>query len=325
MKPLPKKQQGVAIVVAMLVVALATIVAAEMAFEGHLNMRRAAALRLTDQAQLFAIGAEDWAGEILIQDLANSAGGGPSNDNLSEYWALDIPPLPLTDANGVEIGQMWGTIEDMQSRFNITNLIDNGEVDPTALQQFECMLTALDLDVTVAGKVVDWLDADANPQFPNGAEDDYYTGLEPPYLVPNTLITSVSELLAVDGMTREAFAVLEPYIIALPQRTLINVNTVERLHDDDPLPTLQCMEPNLNQGDAENIIESRPETGYADMNDFSTLVGLADANNYAQVDSSYFRAHIRVSIGTFQLSMYSLLQRGQNGDVTALLRTFGAL
>ena len=324
----PKKQQGVAIIVAMLVVALATILAAEMAFEGHLNMRRAAALRLTDQAQSFAVGAEDWASEILTLDLTES-GDTSNTDNLGEYWALDIPPLPLTDADGQEIGQMLGSIDDMQARFNINNLVgDSGAVDPVAKAQFECMLGVLNLDVALAGNVADWIDADATPEFPQGAEDDFYTGLEPPYLTANTPITSTSELLAVDGIDREIYAILDPYIVALPVRTLINVNTVERLHDDDPLPTLQCMEPNLTQGDAENIIDSRPPEGYETMNDFLPVSGISDsntANAVAQLESSYFRANIRVAIGTFQLSMYSLLYRGPNGDVSALLRTYGAL
>ena len=326
MGQMPNNQKGVALVVAILVVALATIVAAEMAFEGHVYLRRAASLRLTDQAKLFAIGAEDWGAEILKLDFEEQ--DGPANDNLNEYWAYDLPPLPLTDADGQPIGQMLGQIVDLQARFNINNLVsDNGGIDPAALEQFQCILTALDLEVTVATKIADWIDADSEPAFPDGAEDDVYTGLEPPYLTANTSVTSVSEILAVEGVTREIHTILAPYIVALPEPTRINVNTVEQLHDEDVLPTLQCLEPNLNQGDAENIIDARPEDGFSDMNEFVQASGIQDANlanALAQLESRYFQAKIRVSIGTFQLSMYSLLYRGQNGDVTTLLRTFGA-
>ena len=52
----------------------------------------------------------------------------------------------------------------------------------------------------IAAAIVDWRDAD-NATTPNGAEADYYTSLQPPYLPRNGPFETVRELLMVRGVT----------------------------------------------------------------------------------------------------------------------------
>ncbi|NIW23846.1 MAG: general secretion pathway protein GspK, partial [Gammaproteobacteria bacterium] len=47
---------------------------------------------------------------------------------------------------------------------------------------------------SLAGVVVDWLDADTEANFPGGGEDATYAGEDPPYRTPNTVISTPSEL-----------------------------------------------------------------------------------------------------------------------------------
>lgn len=56
----------------------------------------------------------------------------------------------------------------------------------------------------VAAAIVDWRDGDNNVT-PNGAEADYYSSLQPPYLPRNAPFQTARELLMVRGVTRELF------------------------------------------------------------------------------------------------------------------------
>ena len=212
----PASQRGVALLTAMLVVTIGTVLAVNLMWESTLDQRRTMAALAADQGLMYAQGAEAWAADILREDLVES----PDADHLGEPWAMELPPLP------VDGGVIAGRLEDLQGRFNLNNLIQqNGEQDPVARAQFERLLSIVGVDPAVAGAVIDWLDPDIEMQFPDGGEDAAYAGADPPYRTPNTLITSPSELLAINGIDREMYAAIEPYVTALPIGTTLNVNT----------------------------------------------------------------------------------------------------
>ena len=71
--------------------------------------------------------------------------------------------------------------------------------------------------------MADWIDTDAQPGFPDGAEDNFYTSQNPPYRTPNVLVTSSTELLALPGFGRDRFLKIAPYVTALPQDARINI------------------------------------------------------------------------------------------------------
>src|SRR6185503_17930158 len=191
-----RAQRGMALLTAILVVAIGTIIAVNLLWEGTLDQRRAEAALASDQGLMYVQGAEAWAADILRQDLVDS----PDSDHLGEQWAIELPALP------VDGGTIAGKLEDLQGRFNINNLIDrNGGENELARRQFERLLSLLEVDPALAGAVVDWLDPDTDQRFPSGGEDPTYSDAEPPYHTANSTITSVSELLAVAGFDRESY------------------------------------------------------------------------------------------------------------------------
>ncbi|CAN5156912.1 hypothetical protein BH24PSE2_BH24PSE2_17300 [soil metagenome] len=300
------RQRGVAALTAILMVALATVIAVSLVWENHLDRRRTGSLLASDQALMFALGAEAWAADILVADLQNTA-----TDHLGEPWAMPLPPLP------VEGGELAGVIEDMQGRFNINNLVTlDGSANPLGVQQFERLLEALGLDLKWAQIAVDWLDRDIDEGFPSGAEDDVYTGLRVPYRAANRPLTSVSELMALVEMDRETFELMRPHIAALPIGSRINVNTATA-------PVLQSLSEAIGSSEATSLIESRGDTGFPDyLGAFGSLVDPAVLQTLSET-TDYVRMTARVSIGTSLLTMYSLLQRSTAGTVTPLLRSFG--
>jgi len=233
----PVRQRGVALITAILITALVSSVALNLAWDNALDMRRTMTLLYRDQAVQVAMGAESWVSSILRADLEET-----DTDHLGE-------------------------IEDLQGRFNVNNLVDqNGEVDELALEQFQRLLLALELDPRFAGIAADWIDANREAAFPDGAEDAIYTGFIPAYRTPNLSITNATELAALEGMDKESFDVLAPHIVALPGRTGINVNTATA-------PVLQSLGENLSASDVESLIAERENGGFAGMqNTFSTLV-----------------------------------------------------
>lgn len=306
----PSRQRGVALITAILITALVSSVAINLAWDNALDMRRTMTLLYRDQAVQVAVGAESWVQSILRDDLAET-----DTDHLGEIWASELPGLPVQ--SDVVQGELFGDIQDLQGRFNVNNLVDqNGEIDELVLEQFRRLLLALELDPRFAGIAADWIDANLEAGFPDGAEDAIYTGFIPAYRTPNLPITHATELAALEGMDKESFDILEPHIVALPGRTGINVNTATA-------PVLQSLGENLSASDVESLISEREDGGFADMqNTFSTLV---DPEMLPQLveSTSYFQLRLVVQIATVRIIYFSTMQRGATGQVVPILRSLG--
>ncbi len=306
----PRRQRGVALITAILITALVSSVALNLAWDNALDMRRTMTLLYRDQAVQVALGAENWVQSILRDDLAET-----ETDHLGEIWASELPGLPVQ--SDVVQGELFGRIEDLQGRFNVNNLVDqNGEVDELALEQFRRLLIALELDPRFAGIAADWIDANLEAGFPDGAEDAIYTGFVPAYRTPNLPITHATELAALEGMDKASFDILAPHIVALPGRTGINVNTATAA-------VLQSLGENLSAADVESLIAERENGGFADLqNTFSTLVE-PEILPQLEETTSYFQLSLVVQIATVRIIYFSTLQRGATGQVVPILRSLG--
>lgn len=297
-----RRNRGVALITAVLITALAGMVAASLAWDSALDMRRTVVSLDRDQALQIAFGAESWL-EIILKD------DDPSVDHLGEIWASELPGLPI------EGGEVFGVVEDLQGRFNINNLVDqNGKVDQEAVEQFQRLLGALGLDPRIAGITADWIDPDQDAGFPDGAEDPIYTGFTPPYRAPNQLISSASELAAIEGIEKASFDILLPHIVALPGIDVpVNVNTATPF-------VLRSLDEGISEMDAERLLAEREASGFADFR--QTFVPLAP-DAYIDEKSQYFQLKLVVRIDTVRITYFSILQRSGQGDVTPILRSFG--
>ncbi len=303
-------QKGVALVTALLIVALATSIAVSMVARQQVDIRRSGNMLQYRQSVLYMQGMEGWAGRVLYQDMKDN-----QTDYLEEEWATQLPPLP------VEGGQLAGGIEDLNSRFNLNLLYVNGAVDAVAVDCFRRLLSELDVNTGVADALTDWLDDDDKQLFPDGAEDTVYLGLERPYRAANASVVSSSEMLLLHNVTSEEFSRLAPYITALPGATAVNVNTASA-------EVLQAMIPGLSPSDAETLIINRGNTGYADMNSFTSqqvLQGKTVPTNMLAVSSDYFVVTSHVQFGRVTTSFQSMLYRDNKTGVRLVRRAQGAL
>lgn len=310
MMPGPARQRGVAVLTAMLVVMLATLLAVNLAWETSLDLRRTENMLMQDQAHEYAEGAAAWAADILEEDARTQSA---NVDHPGENWAQRLPPLL------VEGGALEGFLEDAQGRFDLNSLIDpvSGAKNEPAFAQFQRLLSALALDPDLADAVLDWLDPDQSPEL-QGAEDDRYTSRIPPYRAANFWFTSTTELLAVEGFDLEQFNLLSPHVTALPpsptgEPHLININTATPA-------VLRSLGENLSEVDAEQLAANRP---YDQVEDLETLIDPALLARVG-VASGYFRLVVTVSIGTTRVTLYSLLERGGQ-SVQVRLRTYNTI
>jgi len=306
------RQRGVALITAVLMVALATMLAVDVGFRGFLDQRRSGTLFALDQGYEIALGAEAWAADFLKKDMQDS-----KTDHLGETWARPLPPLPI-DGGTVE-----GRLEDMQGRFNLNNLIHtDGTPNPEAVKQLERILAMLEIEPNWATAMADWIDQDTQPGFPDGAEDTVYTGQDPPHLAANMPVTRVSELMVLPGFGAQRFARLKPFVSALPVGTPLNVCTapgivLDALSDD-------TREFSLNPND---LVQRRKDACFPTLEDLRGSLGDEQFNQLKESlteSSAYFRATVWVTIGTTQFTLYSLLARGGAGSVRPALRSFGS-
>lgn len=317
-------QRGVALITAVLIVALATILAVNVGFKGYLDQRRSITMFSLDQGFEIAMGAEAWAADTLRRDLI----GGSEVDDFTEEWATPIPPLPVGDGENGEVGEVAGQLEDMQGRFNLNSLVkfESGVLirDDAAVQRFKNLLRLLEIEEQWADMIVDWIDTDIDPGFPDGAEDSVYTSLTPAYRPPNLRITRTSELLALNGFGLERYRRLEPFVSALPGGTSINLCTA-------PPEVLDSLVEGLQEFTLarENLVEMRKQRCYPSLQDFRPRLSQEQQNELIEgkvigESSNYFRANIWVTIGTTQFTLYSLLYRaGGTNLVRPILRSFG--
>lgn len=314
----PARQRGIALLMAILMVALATILAVSVASEGYMDQRRTSTVMLLDQAYEMGLGAEALAAETLQSD-------DPKTDTLSEAWATPIV-LPVDEG----AGDIKGNLEDLQGRFNLNNLLNpDGSRNDVGVRQFQRLLELLNIDTRYATITVDWLDADNNPEFPDGAEDTVYAAQTPAYLTPNMPITRTSELMSEVGMKQDDYLKLEPYIAALPIDSKLNVCTAPPLLLDSLAGTLTQYSNNATSFATSRTSSCFPsindvKTSFAADNDFKEL--LQDHPDYLSEQTSYFRANILVTLGTTELALYSVLNRtgtGANARTRVIQRSFG--
>jgi general secretion pathway protein K len=280
-------------------------------FRGFLDQRRSGTLLAMDQALQVALGAEAWAADFLKRDLQDS-----QTDHLGEIWARPLPPLPI-DGGSVE-----GRLEDMQGRFNLNNLVNpDGTSNPEAVKQLERLFAMLEIEPAWASAVADWIDADTQPGFPDGAEDSVYTGQSPPHLTANMPVTRVSEIMVLPGFGAERYLRVRPYLAALPVGTRLNVCTAPGMVLD--ALTEGSREFGLNPQDLET---RRKDACFPTLEDLRGALGDAAYNelkNSLTESSNYFRATAWVTIGTTQFTLYSLLARSPS-SVRPVLRSFGS-
>lgn len=302
-----KKQEGAALIMTLLVVAIATLLAVSLADRNQLDIRRTSIHLHNDQAIYIAKGMEAWAIGVLDDDMAET-----EIDHPSEAWSIAIEP------EAIEGGSVQGKIIDLQGRFNLNNLVKEGKANNDQVKLFQKLLENLKLEPQLADSLIDWLDKDSEIRFPAGAEDAHYLNQVPARRTANTLLTSIRELEFIKGYDEKIVAQLAPYVCTLPGQTKINLNTA-------PAQILSILVPELPQQSAKSLAESIASKPISKIEDFLEIPSIKVNKNElvsAQLTSSHFMLVSEVNYGEMNRKLYSLIIRNEQGKSRVASRSF---
>ena len=185
--------------------------------------------------------------------------------------------------------------------------------------QFRLLLTNLEIDEEIVQAILDWIDPNSDPRFPNGAEDEYYVELQRPYRTANRPLAHISELQLIKGITDEVYAKLKPYVMVLPLATAINVNSA----DADVLMTLG---PGIDRSTANLLIESREVQRFLSPTDFLShplLMGRPLISRNVTIWSDYYLLSSVTDAGAGQMFTRSTLKTSSNFSTSVIRRESG--
>lgn len=303
------KQQGVAVITALLLTTLAITIVASLFWQQQVQVRSIENQRLQLQKQWILRGALDWASLILREDAKHS-----NVDTLEEPWAVPLAETRLDQY--VENGRsdsdtsdatLSGSISDAQARFNLTNLCVNGIINKDEVLAFERLLISQKIDTKLAQATAELMAA----------------AQKTPVIVANQTapqpinLNQIEDLLAVQGFTPAILESLKPFVIFLPQITPVNVNTA-------PVEVIAAKF-NLPPSDATALITSRNTATFKDTADFATRLpgkNLGKLDSPSSVTSNYFLVNGKVRISRAGLNMQALIERNAGQTKLIWIREF---
>jgi general secretion pathway protein K len=299
-------QRGVALIVALLVVALAAVLIGGLLDRGELALARTRNQLRENQAQAYALGLEAYAAKVLEQAQGQT-------DAADSPWALPLPPTPVPG------GTISAQMSDLNGRFNLNNLDPTCGATGAWRTKFERLLRALKLDPKLADDVAAWMGTAS----PLAADDAFYLGQNPPYRAAHRDFMHVSELRLIRGVDGDVYAALAPHVAALPSCTRINVNTAS-------VPVLMTLTDAMTAQMAQAIWQQ----GHAHFDGLTEMcnaqpppvrAGCNDATAY-DTRSAYFLARGEIVLDGLPFEFTSVIERrtgGRDGGIRVLQRSRG--
>ncbi|WP_169307337.1 type II secretion system minor pseudopilin GspK [Chitiniphilus eburneus] len=289
------RQHGIAILTAVATAALVAALAVWIAWRQQLWFRQVENQYDMAESRGVALAAIDLARLTLRDDARRN-----HVDHLLEPWNVPIPAIP------VERGQAGGRLLEQQGRFNLNNLVQNGQAQDDEVAACERLFDYLNVPKELVNALVDWEDSDSQTRYPGGAEDTDYLNLRPPYRAANRPLTDLTSLGVVRGFTPEIIAKLDAYITVLPQKTQVNVNFAEP-------EVLAAVLPNLSLSDARAVVSARAGKYYETLDEFKEALPEnkrgALRGGAISVESRYFVNEVEVRFGRVSSRFAALLER----------------
>lgn len=328
----PQQQQGVALLMVLLVIALVTVLAVSLSGRSHHAVQRTLNLGQAEQAYWYWLSAEDIVRELVQTEIKEDEGIAHSQQLWAQQSAGEGMAFP------VEGGVIRGKIKDLRSCFNLNSLAFGASEDDALLPRRKAQLWHLllavvtDIDAYTADVIVDsvadWLDEDSDIGGSYGSESVDYLSLPFPYQAANAWFAQVSELRLVRGVSATIYQQLRPYVCVLPKDNSlrINVNTVSQ---DQPELLHAVTVGAMTKDDAASFLANRKQGGY-DSIDAARQQGalnhaagreleanLGQPLDDLDVTSNYFQLNATIGVGDFKLPVESQLMVTQ--DATAVI------
>lgn len=306
-----KGQRGAAVLMALFVATLATLIVSGLFYRQFVLLRTIENQQLVSQSRLLLQGALDWGRAILREDAARS-----SYDALSEPWAQPLAETRLDQLGETgsiaSLASIAGAMEDAQARFNLRNLVDNAQIVDKELESLRRLASLLQLPEQTADLIAERM---LQSQSPAATEDDGRPddakrddAARPlPLMLP-------SDLHGVQGISPDAADRLAPYIVVLDERTPVNANTAAA-------EVIAARVPDLTLAEARSLIAERERISYFNsLGEVRTRLGnkgsvVTDAE--LTTASRFFFIRGEVKLDRALTRMEALVKRGVPGQGVA--------
>jgi general secretion pathway protein K len=297
-------ERGVALLLALLVLALLVALILEFDTDARREYRDAAAFRDNFKATVLTRAATQAARAVLQQDYLRDKQTGQFYDALTDLWAFPIQKYAIGD------GLLTAQIDDERGKLNLNDLAAGGDLNARKVRilRVKRLFELLQINPDVVDAIVDWVDADDVPE-PAGAETLYYQSLRPAYRAANAPFQTVRELRLVKGVTPEILEKLLRYVTVYPQQgeSKININTADSF-------VIQALDPGITQSMAAEIIQGRPFKNVIDLDNIAsakeTFARLRLPPVY-DVKSSLFSARLSLTVNETTKTGAVVLQRDE--------------
>lgn len=308
-------QRGAALLAAMLTVTLVATFAAAALWQQFRGIEVESAERGRVQAAWILTGSLDWARLILREDGRNAQA-----DHLAEPWAVPLNEARLSSFLAVDTSSsasapsaeleafLSGQITDLQSRMNVTNLIDGNALSETSLITFGRLFESLGLQASQLTDLANQLLAAARSANPMAVPSSTAGVPTPPAPLASPtapLMPQRIDQLVWLGLDPAALALLRPYITLLPARTAINLNTASA-------EVVHAATPGMDMADAQKLVAARASNHFRTVADAIRLISNPEVQlGMAQhaVATRYFEVQGRLRIDQTMVEERSVLQR----------------
>ncbi len=301
-----KRQQGVAIITALLIVTLAATVSVTISTQLQLDVRRTGNLIATDQAHIYSLLAEKSL-QVILQD-------DDLREHLIETLIKDgIAKQPLFIDNASIVAE----VTDLNACLNINSLVIDGSINTVNEARLKRLFDNNGIPGALTAAIADWTDPDLNTNT-NGAEDGYYMNLEKAYRTAQLPLYSISELRLIKGFEdnqiyRAAKRLIEgttdkdsgrfsgPQLCAFNRLNnnepfTININTAS-------VEVLKSLQPGITQAQLDDILRQRVNNAFTAVPDVFT----GDNRDGLVPTSRYYLLKSKVVIGNASNVMYSII------------------
>lgn len=298
-----QSQSGAAIILAMLIMALATLIISGLFWRQEVAMRSIENRLALSQTRWIERAAVDWARVIMRSDLAIS-----TVDHLGEVWALPVAQTRMdeTVTAGAKIDSnaaaatLSGQIIDAHSRFNLNNiLLGSGQANETELAAFRKLLGLLGLSEGLAEPLLAYQLQTRSRQFDGRTISATQLPLK-----------RVSDLQRIEGFDEKVIQALDGFVFVLPPGTKVNINTASA-------EVISARVPNLELGAAKALVARRERDFFKSVGEASAalLTGQTIDPNLWSVDSRFFIVRGNVRYDRVAARSDSLIERKPNRTV----------
>lgn len=308
-------QKGSALLMALFITAISTIITMGLIERQQINIHRSELILNSNQAYLYTQGAVVWAKHFLSTDIYPGATNNTPPNNAANAsanslkkiikWPVVMPPQKLPDGTVVN-----AILMDGQSFFNMNNLIDINQQGLFLNLLKNILPSGYQQNIpSIVSALVAWITPPE--QGTNINLEEYYLNHQPPYKSAHQLFTTVSEIRMVKGISPAIYNLISPYIIALPEKTNLNVNSAPALL---VLSLSSNAETNNSAQLAQQLTALRDQKGgFANLTEFnqSSIVqqlGLGSESNFTTT-SDYFLLRVEVDSKNIHMTLFALLKR----------------